>query len=296
MRMRATPASAADGVPASPSWEDELSEPRRDVDAEKGLLLPEPATAQGSQTNATTAVTTKQPLSGKAVALAACILGALALLYFLPQKSGEPSQAHAATDGPPPSLSEVMSKAGRRALGGGLSGAIAGACQVLALMWLRTTMNYQYRHGGGTRATLATLYSQGGVRRFYQGLIYALLQTPLSRFGDTAANTGVLALFAATAAGAAQPIGVRTAFASAAGSLWRIVITPLDTCKTTLQVEGAAAYSLLLRKARRDGYLTLWNGAIGNAVATFVGSYPWFLTFNTLDEVLPPASRCSSQY
>ena len=97
----------------------------------------------------------------------------------------------------------------------------------------------------------------------------------------------MLALFAAMDLGELFPIGVRTACASGAGSLWRMAITPFDTCKTTLQVEGASAYELLKRKARNDGACTLWDGALGNAAASFVGSYPWFLTFNTLDEMIP---------
>ncbi len=183
------------------------------------------------------------------------------------------------------SASAVLARAARRALGGGLGGAVAGVTQVLTLMWLRTTMNYQYRYGGGTRHALATLYAQGGVARFYQGLPWALLQTPLSRFGDTAANTGMLALLGALELG--LPLGVRTAAASMAAAAWRILITPLDTLKTTLQVEGPSAYHLLLRKARRDGMRVLWSGALANAAANFVGGYPWFLTFNMLDEALP---------
>jgi len=186
-----------------------------------------------------------------------------------------------------PSAYDVLAKAARRALGGGIGGAIAGVCQVLALMWLRTAMNYQYRHGGTMNMALRTLYAQGGVARFYQGLPFALLQTPLSRFGDTATNSGILALFAQT--GAQVPLGVRTACASAAGSLWRLGITPLDTCKTTLQVEGETAYELLKKKVRVDGVMTLWDGALANAAASFVGSYPWFLTFNALDELVPRA-------
>jgi hypothetical protein len=90
--------------------------------------------------------------------------------------------------------------------------------QVITLMWLRTTMNYQYRYGTGTKEAMSTLYKQGGIGRFYQGLPYALMQAPLARFGDTAANTGVLTIFAITAPG--MPIGLRTAIASMAGSLW----------------------------------------------------------------------------
>ena len=47
-------------------------------------------------------------------------------------------------------------------------------------MWLRTTMNYQYRYGTGTREAMSTLYKQGGIGRFYQGLPYALMQAPLT--------------------------------------------------------------------------------------------------------------------
>ena len=61
-------------------------------------------------------------------------------------------------------------------------------------MWLRTTMNYQYRYGTTTTQALKALYAQGGVVRFYRGLLPALFQGPLSRFGDTAANAGVLSL------------------------------------------------------------------------------------------------------
>ena len=38
------------------------------------------------------------------------------------------------------------------------------------------------------------MYAEGGVRRFYQGVGFAVVQAPLSRFGDTAANGGVFLL------------------------------------------------------------------------------------------------------
>ena len=38
-----------------------------------------------------------------------------------------------------------------------------------------------------TSEALAALYAQGGIARFYQGMSAALLQAPLSRFGDTGA-------------------------------------------------------------------------------------------------------------
>eukprot|EP00624_Nannochloropsis_granulata_P005845 evm.model.NODE_41771_length_14365_cov_26.770136.1 len=44
------------------------------------------------------------------------------------------------------------------------------------------------------RVALKTLYADGGIPRFYQGLLPALVQGPASRFGDTAANAGVITL------------------------------------------------------------------------------------------------------
>ena len=184
----------------------------------------------------------------------------------------------------------IMQKAAKRAIGGGLSGALAGVVQVLTLMWLRTTMNYQYRYGTGTKDALKALWKQGGIPRFYQGVSFAIFQTPLSRFGDTAANTGVLELLAMTTWGAGMPIAYKTALASAAGSLWRIGITPLDTLKTTLQVEGPKAYEQLKGKIKREGPTVLYQGALANALASFVGSYPWFFAFNLAMRWLPAAA------
>jgi hypothetical protein len=163
-------------------------------------------------------------------------------------------------------------------------------------MWLRTTLNYQYATGRSLPDALGELYAEGGVGRLYRGLPFALLQTPLARFGDTAANAGVLAVLAdpSVAAllpgGVLLPVAVRTAVASGAASFWRIGLTPIDTLKTTLQVRGDEAYETLVAKVRTDGLGVLFQGALANAASSFVGSYPWFLTYNLLNERLPPAA------
>ena len=92
------------------------------------------------------------------------------------------------------SLRDVMKNAGKKALGGGLAGALAMVVQVLALMWMRTTINYQHAKGMSTMEAMTVLYAAGGIARFYQGMTAALFQGPLSRFGDTAANAGAMAL------------------------------------------------------------------------------------------------------
>ncbi|KAH8053880.1 mitochondrial carrier protein [Aureococcus anophagefferens] len=149
---------------------------------------------------------------------------------------------------PPLALGPLVTKA----LGGGLSGASAGVVQVLSLMWLRTAMNYEYSNGGNsTVATVRSLYAEGGVPRLYRGVQYAL------------------------------------ACASVAAAGWRILIAPVDTYKTALQVEGSV--DGLGARVAANGPAVLWRGCLAAAAATFVGNYPWFLTYNYLDGVLPAA-------
>ena len=53
---------------------------------------------------------------------------------------------------------DVIKKSLNRALGGGIAGASAMFIQVGSLMWLRTTMNYQYRYGTTTKEAIKHLY------------------------------------------------------------------------------------------------------------------------------------------
>ena len=53
----------------------------------------------------------------------------------------------------------------------GLAGGCAQIMYVLPLMWLRTIMEYQYKNGQGMRTVATTLYREGGVARFYRGLM-----------------------------------------------------------------------------------------------------------------------------
>ncbi|GLB42702.1 putative mitochondrial carrier (TC 2.A.29) family protein [Lyophyllum shimeji] len=177
----------------------------------------------------------------------------------------------------------------KAALGGGLSGAAAMVLQVLTLMPLRTIMNYQYRYGTSTSHAIRTLHADGGWPRYYQGLGAALIQGPVARFGDTAANAGILALLQSNAYLKNLPALVKTVFASLAAAGFRMLLTPVDTLKTTLQTQGRRGWEILGDRMKRYGIWTLWYGAFATAAATFVGHYPWFGTYNYLDATLPPA-------
>jgi hypothetical protein len=140
------------------------------------------------------------------------------------------------------------------------------------------------------------LYADGGYPRYYQGLSWALIQGPLSRFGDTAANTGIIALFESNVFTRKFPSALKTALASLCAAGFRMILTPIDTIKTTLQTEGEPGRELLRERVRpafgirigiregmtdeccpqvRDyGITGLWFGALGAATASFVSQYP----------------------
>ncbi|KII84846.1 hypothetical protein PLICRDRAFT_45656 [Plicaturopsis crispa FD-325 SS-3] len=160
--------------------------------------------------------------------------------------------------------------------------------QVLTLMPLRTVMNYQYRYGTTTPTAIRTLYHDGGWTRYYQGLLAALVQGPVSRFGDTAANAGIIALLESHTYLKHLPALAKTVFASAAAAAFRMILTPIDTLKTTLQTQGKPGWGILRARVRKYGVGTLWYGALATAAATFVGHYPWFGTYNYLSGALPP--------
>ena len=180
----------------------------------------------------------------------------------------------------------IIEKSLNKAFKGGISGAIAMVCQVGSLMWLRTTMNYQYRYGYSTKIAIKKLYKEGGVRRFYRGIGPALFQGPLSRFGDTAANVGMLTLLNDHEKTKNLPILFKSVCASGAAALWRINIMPIDTLKTSLQVNGSDGISKLRTKFKINGIRVFYHGALGAFGATYVGHFPWFFTYNYLDEKL----------
>jgi hypothetical protein len=180
----------------------------------------------------------------------------------------------------------IFQKAAASAVRGGAAGAIAMILQVVLLMWLRTVINYQYRNGGTISHAFSTLWAEGGILRFYQGAQYALLQGPLSRFGDTAANEGIKELLSHTS----LSVGIITACASFTAALWRMFLTPVDTLKTTLQVSGSEGMQALWTKVHKYGILVLYDGALGNWGANLVGHYPWFVINNFLEKRLPAAT------
>jgi len=151
---------------------------------------------------------------------------------------------------------------------------------VTVLMWMRTLVNYQYKNGGTFMEAFNALYEDGGMLRFYSGYQFAIIVGPLSRFGDTAANAGILAL-----CDGRIPVGIATMLASAGAAMWRVFTQPVSNAKTVLQANGDLG--IFMKKIATGGALTMWDGALGTMSSTWLGHYPWFLTYNTLEKYVP---------
>ena len=130
------------------------------------------------------------------------------------------------------------------AIRAGLNGYKAMTIQVFSLMWLRTIMNYQYKNGGTFKEVFLKLYKEGGIRRFYSGIIPALIQGPLCRFGDTFSNAIILNILK----NYNLPIFIKTGLTSTTAGLIRIILSPVVILKRNQQVEGGNAIAKLKKE------------------------------------------------
>lgn len=181
------------------------------------------------------------------------------------------------------SKESILDRSFNKAINGGISGFTAMGGQVFGLMWMRTIMNYQYRNGGNFISTFKLLYKDGGIPRFYRGLGFALMQAPLSRFGDTAMNIGMMEALKETD----LSIASKTFAGSTGAALWRICIMPIDTLKSSLQVNGKNGFNIVKNKVNTYGIRALYHGSIASGTATLVGHFPWFFTYNYLQSKIP---------
>ena len=171
----------------------------------------------------------------------------------------------------------------QNALRAGLNGYKAMTVQVFSLMWLRTIMNYQYKNGGTFKEVFLKLYKEGGIRRFYSGILTALIQGPLIRFGDTFSNAIILNILK----NYRIPIFIKTGLASTTAGIIRIILSPVDIVKTMKQVEGQTAITKLKNRVKEKGFISLYDGALANGILSLIGHYPWFVVHNYLDRYLP---------
>ena len=185
-------------------------------------------------------------------------------------------------------LTDVLVRAQEAAFRGGFFAALASIIQVLSLMWLKTTVSYQYRYGGTLKGSLVHLFKQGGILRFYKGLPYAIVLGPLAKFGSTAANEGSRIIIASHFADSRiDHYMLASAMGTGLSICWRIFLMPLETCKTVLQVDGNVGFDRLMHNVAKGHFGVLYRGSSAAALMILFSHYPWFYVYNWLDTTLP---------
>jgi len=84
-----------------------------------------------------------------------------------------------------------------------------------------------------------------------------------------------------------MPIAVKTFFASVTAAGLRAAWMPIDTVKTTLQVEGKDGFHILKQRVRHNGPSRLYYGAMGAMVSKWAAHFPFFSVYNYLQTLTP---------
>lgn len=124
-------------------------------------------------------------------------------------------------------------------------------------------------------SVISHLSQEGGIPRFYKGIGFALVQAPLARFVSTAANDGVMAFLASFHATRKWGPGRTTIIGAIIVGIARMLLMPIDTCKTVLQVDSRDGFRSLLRRLRAGHIGVLYQGAFASAISSIAGHFPW---------------------
>lgn len=155
-------------------------------------------------------------------------------------------------------------------------------------MWLQTTVSNQYRSGKPTWTALKTLWGQGGIRRLYSGYSATLLHGTFARFGDTAANAGMLTLFDSREDLKDLPVGIKMLGASCVAASWRAFLTPIEHFRMNMQTRGVdKGLGNVKGRVGRLGVRSLYHGSMALGFASVAQHFPWFCTFSWLNANVP---------
>jgi hypothetical protein len=65
-------------------------------------------------------------------------------------------------------------------------------------------------------------------------------------------------------------------------ALWRALILPINTWKTSKQVHGKDGLKILLSKSKSFGVSAFYQGGLAEILATSLSHYSWFVIHNYL--------------
>jgi hypothetical protein len=166
----------------------------------------------------------------------------------------------------------------------GITGINATILQISVFMWMRTILNYQYYYGGSFLSISKILYKEGKIKRFYQGFSFSLIHGSICRFGDIAFNTGVIEVMNLDPSTTDLSLSTKTFCGSLLSGVWRVVFSPIEVMRNSLQINGKQGLHLIREKIKNQGLKSLYHGSVATYTTSVLGHYPWFMTYNYLDQ------------
>lgn len=150
-----------------------------------------------------------------------------------------------------------------------------GVIQTTSFLWLRTINNNQYKYNLSFIKTFKKLYSNGGILRFYPGLLPSITVSSICKISDISIYNYCKD----------KEYGnfERLFIISSVSSFTKFLIIPLDTIDTFLQLEGKNTKNILLKKIKNNGISVLYHGSSLWILNKFISSYSWFYTYDYLN-------------
>ena len=161
------------------------------------------------------------------------------------------------------------------ALNKSISAFQASIISVTMLMPLRTIITNQQKYGGNLLIITRKMYEHGKIPRFYSGYFYSLSLVSSLRFGYGFINSTTQSKFIN------YPLFLSTGVESVLASSYRFLLYPIDTLKNYKQVYGLEKLKMDIVK---NNYKHLFSGSLSAAASTLISHYPFFLTYNFLQQ------------
>ena len=145
----------------------------------------------------------------------------------------------------------------------------ASAIQSSTLFWIKPIIKSQYVYGGSLSESFNFLKKNGGIPRFYQGFLPAVLKSSIGRTSD-------ITIYKTFNEKYGNNYYYSSLNSGCLSALVKIAIMPLDTLSNIYQVHGKDAYKHIRGN--------LYRGALAYGAIHSISSTCWLLSYSKLKE------------
>lgn len=160
---------------------------------------------------------------------------------------------------------------------------------------MATVASTQMIQGGSAKSAAQQLSAQGGIGRYYKGIVPSALGMMVARFCDAAGDMAASEFIEQKYPQLKNPVTCAIFGALVAGALY-YPLMPLETLAITARSSGAAGVKKLGNIVAQKGIAPLYNGANESVTAAFVDHLVWYGTRHFLDSAIPKAQGARNEF